>query len=235
MPEVQHPTRTGQFQTTVTGLVTLSPRMRRITLNAPQLGRQDWPLGCDIAVVLAGAGRELRRRYTVRSTAGDELVVDAVLHGHGPGSSWAQQLQVGDLVRFFGPRGRLELAEADWLLAITDESGLPAIGALAEAAEPAGRPMTVLAEIADLAERYPLPSGITEVQWLPRDGRPAGLPDLLGSALDRLTLPAGAGYGYLLGESRAVVGLRDQLDRRGLARDAVYAKGYWNLNSRPTR
>ncbi|HEX4726273.1 MAG TPA: siderophore-interacting protein, partial [Jatrophihabitans sp.] len=136
MPEVQHPTRTGQFQTTVTDLVTLSPRMRRITLSAPQLGQQDWPLGCDIAIVLAEGGREIRRRYTVRSAAGDQVLVDAVLHGHGPGSSWAQQLQVGDLVRFFGPRGRLELAEADWLLAVTDESGLPAIAALAEAAEP---------------------------------------------------------------------------------------------------
>ncbi len=235
MPEVQHPTRTGQFQTTVTELVELSPRMRRITLSAPQLEQQDWPLGCDIAVVLAEAGREIRRRYTVRSATGDQLVLDAVLHGHGPGSSWAQQLQVGDLVRFFGPRGRLELAEADWLLAVTDESGLPAIAALAEAAEPAGRPMTVLAEIADLAERYPLPSAITEVQWLPRDGRPPGQPDLLGTALDRWALPTGTGYGYLLGESRAVVRLREQLGRHGLPRDAVYAKGYWNLNSRPTR
>lgn len=234
MPEVQHPTRTGQFQTTVTDLVALSPRMRRITLSAPQLGRQDWPLGCDIAIMLTEAGREIRRRYTVRSRTGDELLIDAVLHGHGPGSSWAEQLQVGDLVRFLGPRGRLELADADWLLAVTDEAGLPAIAALAEAAEPA-RPMTVLAEIADLAERYPLPSGITEVQWLPRNGRPAGRPDLLGAALDRWQLPAGTGYGYLLGESRAVVGLRDQLGRRGLAREAVYAKGYWNLNSRPTR
>jgi NADPH-dependent ferric siderophore reductase len=235
MPEVQHPTRTGQFQTTVTDLVTLSPRMRRITLSSPQIGQRDWPLGCDIAVVLAEADREIRRRYTVRSVDGDRLLVDAVLHGHGPGSSWAQQLQPGDPVTFFGPRGQLTLAEADWLLAVTDESGLPAIAALAEAAEATGRPMTVLAEIAELTERYPLPTGIGEVQWLPRDGRPAGYPDLLAAALDRLQLPAGTGYGYLLGESRAVVGLRDQLGRRGLPRDAVYAKGYWNLNSRPTR
>jgi NADPH-dependent ferric siderophore reductase len=235
MPEVQHPTRTGQFQTTVTDLVTLSPRMRRITLSSPQIGQRDWPLGCDIAVVLAEADREIRRRYTVRSVDGDRLLVDAVLHGHGPGSSWAQQLQPGDPVTFFGPRGQLSLAEADWLLAVTDESGLPAIAALAEAAEATGRPMTVLAEIAELAERYPLPIGIAEVQWLPRDGRPAGHPDLLAAALDRLQLPGGTGYGYLLGESRAVVGLRDQLGRRGLPRDAVYAKGYWNLNSRPTR
>ena len=137
MPEVQHPTRTGQFQTTVTDLVTLSPRMRRITLSAPQLAasrtgrwaatsQSCWP---------RAAGRSAGATRSARPPS-DHLVVDAVLHGHGPGSSWAQQLQVGDLVRFFGPRGRLELAEADWLLAVTDESGLPAIAALAEAAEP---------------------------------------------------------------------------------------------------
>ncbi|MDQ1719057.1 MAG: hypothetical protein QOE89_3010, partial [Pseudonocardiales bacterium] len=37
------------------------------------------------------------------------------------------------------------------------------------------------------------------------------------------------------GESRAVVALRDSLARFGLTRSDVYAKGYWNLNSRPTR
>ena len=106
-----------------------------------------WPLGCDIAIVLTGPdGREVRRRYTVRSVRDDSLVLDAVLHGHGPGSAWAAGLQPGDPVTFFGPRGEIEVAEADWLLALTDESGLPAIAALAEAL--GDRPITVLAEIA---------------------------------------------------------------------------------------
>ena len=45
----------------------------------------------------------------------------------------------------------------------------------------------------------------------------------------------GPGYAYVLGESRAVVPVRDALARFGLSRSEVYAKGYWNLNSRPTR
>jgi len=36
----------------------------------------------------------------------------------------------------------------------------------------------------------------------------------------------------VLGESRAVVALRPALSELGLGRDRVYAKGYWNLNSR---
>lgn len=236
MPDVQHITRTGQFLTTVAELTMLSPRMRRIVLTAPEIAGRDWPLGCDIAVVLAGPdGREVRRRYTVRSRDGDRLVIDAVLHGHGPGSSWAQALQVGSQVSFFGPRGELPLppaSSASWLLALTDEAGLPAIGALAEAAS--GRSLQVLAEIADDAERYPLPAN-AEVRWLTRDGRPAGQPELLIGALDQLRPGTGLGYAYLLGESRAIVAVRDELARFGLSRSAVYAKGYWNLNSRPTR
>ncbi|MEO7261339.1 MAG: siderophore-interacting protein [Jatrophihabitantaceae bacterium] len=235
MPEVQHITRTGQFLTTVVELITLSPRMRRIVLSAPEIAGQDWPLGCDIAVVLAGPdGREVRRRYTVRSRTGEQLVIDAVLHGHGPGSSWAQFLQVGSPVRFFGPRGELPLPPESWLVALTDEAGLPAIGALAEAADAAGRDLQVLAEISEDSERYPLPAN-AEVRWLTRDGRPAGQPELLIGALDQLRPGTGPGYAYLLGESRAVGRVRDELARFGLSRSEVYAKGYWNLNSRPTR
>ena len=232
MPEVQRITRTGQFLTTVADVQTLSPRMRRIVLTAPEIAGRDWPLGCDIAVVLTGPdGREVRRRYTVRSSAGERLVIDAVLHGHGPGSSWAQSLEPGHPVSFFGPRGQLPLPPAGWLLALTDESGLPAIGALAEAA---GREVQVLAEIEDGSERYPLPPN-AGVRWLTRDGRPAGTPELLLGGLEHVRPGAGPGYAYLLGESRAIVTVRDELARFGLSRSEVYAKGYWNLNSRPTR
>ncbi len=236
MPGVQHIARTGQFVTTVTALDALSPRMRRITLTTPELTDCAWPLGCDIAVVLTGAdGREVRRRYTVRASSGQSLVVDAVLHGHGPGSTWAQSLRLGSRVTFFGPRGELPLPAASWLLALTDESGLPAIGALAEAVTAAGRSVQVLAEISDDAERYPLPAGV-DVRWLARDGSPAGRPELFVQALDQLRPGAGVGYAYLLGESRAVVTVRDELGRRfGLGRTDMHAKGYWNLNSRPSR
>lgn len=233
MPAAQDLRRTSQFRASVSELTSLSPRMRRIVLSAAELAEVDWPLGCDIAIVLTGPdGREVRRRYTVRSAAAESIVVDAVLHGHGPGSTWAAELQPGDPVTFFGPRGEIELAGADWLLALTDESGLPAIAALAEAL--GDRPINVLAEIADDTERYPLGPNAT-VRWLPRTGRPAGTAELLSDALAGVGQPAGAGYAYVLGESRVITQLRDELARLGLDRAAVYAKGYWNRNARPTR
>jgi len=243
MSSAQHITRTGQFLTTVSAVCQLSPRMRRITLTDPRISYRPWPLGCDIAVVLTGAdGRELRRRYTVRSISGPSMVIDAVLHGVGPGAYWAATVQVGDPVTFFGPRGQVDVPQADWVLAIADEAGLPAVAAVAEAM-PA--PIRVLAEIADNAERYPLP-GNAKVTWLIRGERPAGSPEGFLAALDALMAEptggpsdhppqAGRGYAYVLAESRLAVTLRDELSRFGLDRHRVYAKGYWNLNSRPTR
>ncbi len=233
MPAAQHLVRTTQFQAEVIQVASLSPRMRRIVLASPDFAGVRWPLGCDIAVVLAGPdGREVRRRYTVWSATDQTLVVDAVLHGHGPGSAWAAGLEPGNRVVFYGPRGEIELAGADWLLALTDESGLPAVAAVAEAL--GNRPISVLAEIADDGERYPLAVN-ADVRWLPRDDRPAGTPELLSRALADLKPPPGPTHAYLLGESRVVTQLRDELTRLGLDRSAVYAKGYWNRNARPSR
>ena len=232
MPAVQPIARTGQFRAQVAALESLSVRMRRIELQSPSFAEQGWPLGCDVAVVLNADGREVRRRYTVRRAARDRLTVDAVLHGHGPGSTWASELQVGDEVVFFGPRGEVPVAEADWLLALTDEAGLPAIAALAEAIAP--RPLTVYAEIADEQERYPFASNAT-THWLHRGPAEVGSPDLLAAAIAGLQPEPGRGFAYVLGESRAVVQLRDGLAHLGLSRNEVYAKGYWNLQSRPAR
>jgi NADPH-dependent ferric siderophore reductase len=114
---------------------------------------------------------------------------------------------------------------------MADEAGLPAVAAVAEALP---GPIRVLAEIADDAEHYPMPSN-AEVTWLLRGDRPAGSAEIFLAELDDLAPRSGSGYAYVLGESRAVVAVRDALGRLGLDRSSVYAKGYWNLNSRSTR
>jgi NADPH-dependent ferric siderophore reductase len=247
--EAQRIVRTGQFQTTVVSVTQLSPRMRRIVLESSGIADQSWPLGCDVAVVLHGEdGRELRRRYTVRSTSGDSLTLDALLHGHGPGSAWASSATPGDRVSVLGPRGRVDLPAASWRVAFTDESGLPAIAALAEAlrSSPGRGEQTLLvyAETADEGEVYPLPPNAV-AEWLIRAHRPAGGAELLLSGVDRARTALArlygdaamdeAGFGYVLGESRTSVAVRDALLELGLDRSHVYAKGYWNLHARPTR
>ena len=44
----------------------------------------------------------------------------------------------------------------------------------------------------------------------------------------------GPGHGYLLGETRSMVALRALLEARGLAHEAIFVKGYWNIG-RPDR
>ena len=231
MSSIQHIARTGRFLATVTGRSELSSRMRRLTLAAPEIAGIIWPLGCDIAVVLSCEGREIRRRYTVRAVENGHLTVDVLLHGNGPGSAWAQRLQAGDEVTLIGPRGEVGVPSCEWLLAVTDESGLPAVAAVAESL---GRPVRVLAEIADQTEQYPLPANAT-VHWIIRGDRPAGSADGFLAALRPMPAADGSGHALVLGESRSVVTIRDALARLGLGRDQIYAKGYWNLNARPTR
>lgn len=231
MTSPQHLARTPQFHAQVTSLAQLSPRMRRVIVTAPEIATQHWPLGCDVAIVLTGQdGREVRRRYTVRSVARDELIIDAVLHGDGVGSSWAANAQPGDQVVFFGPRGEIGLPTGDDVLALTDESGLPAVAALMEAVP---GPVVVLAEIAEDTERYPLPDN-AQVTWLARDGRTAGDPTILLDALASTAVDAHT-CAYVIAESRGVLSIRDALTARGVSRSTIYAKGYWNLKSRPTR
>ena len=49
-----------------------------------------------------------------------------------------------------------------------------------------------------------------------------------------MPLPTGAGHGYLMGETRAMVALRNVLEQRGFAHEDIFVKGYWNLG-RPDR
>jgi NADPH-dependent ferric siderophore reductase len=67
-----------------------------------------------------------------------------------------------------------------------------------------------------------------DAQWLHRDGRPPGLPDGFEAAISALTPPAGNGFAYVLGESRAVTTLKAALATIGLGSERSYVKGYWN-------
>jgi NADPH-dependent ferric siderophore reductase len=223
--------RTPLHDATVTAVRELTPRMRRITLHAPTL--ESSRPAQDVELVLCDeTGRRVKRRYTIRQfRAGNrEIDVDALLHGHGgPGARWAAAANAGDPVQFFGPRGRLELRDADWHLFVGDEAALPAFAALIEAL-PATQHAVALIEVG-ASDELPMdrPAGEPAIRWLHRGDVAPGTPDLLARAIDDLPTPAGAGRAYLLGESRAVVSLRRHLAAHGIGGDRTYLKGYWNV------
>ena len=210
MPAVQPIARTGQFLATVPELERCRPGCAGSTCSSPEFADQHWPLACDIAVVLDRPdGREVRRRYTVRAAAGrpaDRRRGAARPRTRVDLGQPAAGRRRGDVLR--PARRGAGWPTADWLLALTDESGLPAIAALAEAAA-AGRLHGLRR---DRRRRRALPvRAERQVRWLDRDGRPTPARPTCSTAVaaPQLRPGAGRGYAYVLGESRAVVQVRD--------------------------
>ena len=227
--------RRAPHPVTVTAVADLTPRMRRITVAGTTLLGLVVTPAQDVELILADdGGHQLKRRYTIRSARPElgEFDIDALRHEHGPGGRWAARVAVGDRLELLGPRGRLEVRDADWHLFLGDEAALPAIAALVEAIPPT-QPAIVLAEVAGAADELPIvrADGQLDLRWLHRDGHRVGSSDLFVRALTTLvpTWPSGSPQAYVLGESRAVIALRPVLERRGIAPDRMFIKGYWNL------
>jgi NADPH-dependent ferric siderophore reductase len=209
--------------------------MRRVTVQADSMVGLAIRPAQDVELFLReDSGRRVKRRYTIRAArAGSgELDLDVLMHGDGPGSAWGASAGAGDAVTFQGPRGKLELTAADWHLLAGDESALPAIAAICEAL-PATVAAVALIEVGDASDELPL-AVTAQVHWVHRRSAAIGTPAPLAAAIDALATPRGEGHGYLMGETRSMVALRSVLEARGLAHEAIFVKGYWNIG-RPDR
>ena len=174
-----------------------------------------------------GAERPEGRDYTPRSFshARAEVVIDFVLHGDGPASSWAETAKPGDTLGIGGPRGSFVVkGEFDFYLLAGDETALPAIGRRIEEL-PAGAKVIAFIEIADPAERQTFDAKAElELHWLERSTGAQSLLDAVKAA----TLPTGAGYAFIAGESGVSSAIREHLvTDRGFDPDLIKAAGYW--------
>jgi len=231
----------------------LTPAMQRLTLRGPELARfahgglharllipprgraPRWPL-------LGGDGRPIwpegedaltARVYSLRRVdpGRGEVLIDVALHqgSEGPGAAWARHARPGDLVGLAGPGGGDVAAAEDYLL-LGDETALPAIARILERL-PAGARARVLLEVADAAERQALTSAAeVEVDWLFRDGRPAGSTTLLAEAAQALAPPARPErfFAWAAAEQAAIATIRDHWRGAwGLDRRRHLAAAYW--------
>ncbi|HEU5007226.1 MAG TPA: siderophore-interacting protein [Jatrophihabitantaceae bacterium] len=229
-PIRRSPVHTGQ----VIAARQLTPRMRRVTVQSDAMIGVELRPAQDVELHLVDAsGRRVKRRYTIRTARPDtgELDLDVLLHGNWAGSSWGATAAPGDSVAFQGPRGKLQLPSADWHLLVGDESALPAIAAICESL-PSGEAAVAVIEVQDAADELPIPRA--EMHWVHRGSAAAGAPDRLVPLVESLPWPPGEGHGYLMGETRTMVALRAVLEGRGLAHEAIFVKGYWNIG-RPDR
>jgi NADPH-dependent ferric siderophore reductase len=236
----------------VRAVTPLTPRMVRIAFHAPALA--DFPVeqpGEIVTLIWPDAGadpilprdgwrfpdggeQQHARNYTVRrhDPAAALMEVDFVTHGdHGVAARWAAAARPGDRLGYAGPRFHWHEEHADgaaWTLLIADETGLPALAAIAESLPPYQRAIA-LVEVADAAERQPLHASCRlDVHWVHRDGAEPGRTLALADAARTLALPDGGGRVWGAGESGVMRAVRDCLrDERGIPREAMTVLGYW--------
>ena len=227
--------RTPMHDAVVEQVSRLTPRMVRISLSAPTMSGVLVTPAQDVEVIVTdGAGRRAKRRYTIRraDSAAGRIDLDVLVHGHGPGSGWAEAARPGDTVQYLGPRGKLELRPAGTHLLVGDESAIPAFAAITEAL-PEGEAAIAIIEVGTAADEpaFDAPAAVT---WVHRGALPPGTPDLLARALTATPAPGTGTRAYLLGESRAVVALRPAVNALGIPNEQIFLKGYWNIG-RPGR
>ena len=172
------------------------------------------------------------RTYTVRwvDTAAQELAIDFVVHGdEGLAGPWAATAQPGDTFTFTGPGGAYNPSpDADWYLFAGDEAALPAIAAVIESLPADARGLAFIEVDGDAdIQHIAAPAGV-QVNWVRRNGAPAGEGDLLVSAVADADWPAGRVDVFAHGERGYMKALRDVLFvQRGLERKQVSLSGYW--------
>ena len=223
--------RVASTTATVASVTAVTPRMTRVRLTGESLRDLGAVPGQTVKIYVPDlhTGDPVSRDYTVRAI--DPTVpswdIDFVLHGTGPAADWARTVQPGGPLEFVGPSGRYRPdPAAEWHLFAGDETALPAIQAYVETI-PAHVPVHLNVEIADAAEQQPI--GGRAVQWLSRDGAPAGTTGLLDAAVHCAELPAGPGRIWLAGHTPTVRRLRAYLlDERAVDRRALYVKGFWD-------
>ncbi len=182
-----------------------------------------------------GQPRSPARDYTPRhyDAAAGELVLDFVLHGDGPATTWAANAQLGDALVVAGPRGSHVVAgDFDAYVLIGDETALPAIARrLAELPEDAVA--EVFIEIPEEGDRQPLESAAqVTVSWFERNGFDAASSTLLEDALVDFEQPDGDAHYWIATESRRARMMRKFVEEHlHVPRQWIRATGYWKAHA----
>jgi len=232
----------------------ITPRMRRITLAGRDLERfasgglhvrlllprnrdvpPAWPtMGADGRPCWPDAPeRPDIRIYTIRAidVSRGEIDIDFVMHEGDdmPGARFAAEARPGDVIGMTGPGGG-SAAAADWYLLAGDETALPAIGRILEGL-PRQAKAVVRIEVADEGERQDLRSvADVDLQWLFRNGAPAGTTEALAEAIRTVALPRdGRSIFVWTGCEHACFRRTRKYLREecGLARDEHLVVAYW--------
>lgn len=220
------------------GFTTRGPA-EHLKVNFPAPGESNVVLpewGPDGPVLREGQQRPLNRTYTPRrwNQNARELTMDFLLHGEGPGSTWAQHARPGQIVAVsHQPGGAYKVdTSADWYLIGGDEAALPAVGTLLEAL-PASCFAHVFVEVADAAEEMELESPARfQLTWLHHCGATGRVGRKLEHAVREFRFPEGSGRVWIGCEAGVMRDIRRHLvNERGMDRTHAHTQGYWKYGA----
>jgi NADPH-dependent ferric siderophore reductase len=218
---------------TIRTVESIAPHMRRIVAAGDELVGFHSPSPDDhIKVFFSTAnGNTEMRDYTPRryDPVAQTLAIDFVLHGTGPGSSWAGRAQPGDSLQIGGPRGSSVISAKDvWWLLIGDESALPSIGRRIEELSAGTHVISLVAVIDRREEQIFETNARHTAHWVHRESSKAADPSALLGALAELTLPDGPGFVWIAAETGVARTLRSHMiEVRSHSPEWIKAAGYW--------
>lgn len=156
---------------TVTSVVRVSPAFVRVGLRVDDgawssLGVADEFVHLEVGAQTLDADGHAARHYTVSAVTSEGFEVEVALHGHGPGSAWAESATLGDSVRVSEPKAYYAAPGRDVeRVLIGDATALPAIARILAEADAAER-FRVVIELASLADSRELPTPArADIAW----------------------------------------------------------------------
>ncbi len=237
----------------VTRIAQLTPHVRRITFSGPEMTGfsvggpaehmkiyfpgpgQERPVVPEWGTRLPeGTPRPISRTYTPRHWRQDaqELDIDFVMHGEGPGSDWARSAAPGRLATLSAPKSAYQIDPSIRHYVIAgDDAAVPAIGTILETL-PAGIRAEVYIEVDDSAEEQKLTSKAdAEITWLHRGpGRDEESGRMIEKTIRELKLPDGDRRVFVACEASIMRDIRRYLlNERQMDRSRIYTHGYWKV------
>ena len=156
-----------------------------------------------------------------------ELWIELVRHDGGLAIRWAEQSEAGDQVIISQPHGRLAGIEADWMLIIADQTGIPAATRILEEL-PSGQAVQALFEAPEESATNAMKSAAAlKISWV-FNPRPDAMDSPLAEVARSIELPPGEGFVWMAGEASCARDIRryfrHELKWRSSRYDIV---GYW--------
>jgi NADPH-dependent ferric siderophore reductase len=216
---------------TVTGVETLGPRFRRLTLAGAALQGVAWQAGDKVQMPLGGF---VSRTYTPLSwdSQRGETQLLAYLHGDAPhaapGTAWAAGVARGDACQVFGPRSSLKLAQRTRnAVFFGDETSFAAAAAF-NAMSGWLHKVSFVFEVSQVDECRPVLQALNlrEAVLVPRAPDGVHLAEVDGQ-IDRLAAATRASDFVLTGQAGSIQHLVRALRQRGKSSADLVTKAYW--------